>query len=158
MTHVAANENGVWRSARLRRTSPPSFSLKYCIAGWRPKAVAKSLISPGQPVKKLKANPTITLSLTGYSTEIEKMRQLPFIITEGATADIAASHALRGANGLFVNDSINLACAARRLSARPCRAGTEDVSPNSLFLRRQFRFPVPVEPFLQPFLLPGRRF
>jgi predicted nucleic acid-binding protein len=76
-------------------------------------AVAKNLISPGQPVKKLKANPAIILSLTDYITEIEKLLQLPFIITEAALADIAASHALRRAHGLFVNDSINLACAGR---------------------------------------------
>jgi predicted nucleic acid-binding protein len=76
-------------------------------------AVAKSLLSPGQPMKKLKANPAIILSLTDYITEVEKLLQLPFIITQATTADIAASHALRRTHGLFVNDSINLACALR---------------------------------------------
>ncbi|MGH9844997.1 MAG: hypothetical protein ACREEM_40295, partial [Blastocatellia bacterium] len=59
------------------------------------------------------ANPALILPLTGYITEIEKLPPLPFIITEATTADIAASHALRGAHGLFVNDSINLACRLR---------------------------------------------
>lgn len=76
-------------------------------------ALAKGLISPGQPVKKLKANPAVILSLTDYITEAEKLLQLPFIVTEVTVADITASHALRKIHGLFVNDSINLACMLR---------------------------------------------
>jgi predicted nucleic acid-binding protein len=52
-------------------------------------------------------------SLSDYITEVEDLLLLPFSIVEAAPADIKASHALRQAHGLFVNDSINLACAAR---------------------------------------------
>jgi predicted nucleic acid-binding protein len=76
-------------------------------------AITKELISPGQPVKKLKANPAVITTLTDYITEIEKLLRLPFIVTEITVADIAASHNLRRTHGLFVNDSINLACALR---------------------------------------------
>ena len=76
-------------------------------------ALTKGLISPGQPVKKLKANPTVITALSDYTTEVEKLLQLPFVVTAITAADIAASHTLRRAHGLFVNDSINLACALR---------------------------------------------
>ena len=76
-------------------------------------AVTKGLISPGQPLKKLKANPTVIPRLTDYIMEIEKLLRLPLRIAEISVADIAASHALRRRFGLFVNDSINLACATR---------------------------------------------
>ncbi len=76
-------------------------------------AVTKGLISPGQPVKKLKANPAVITTLTDYITEIEKLLRLPFIVAEITAADIAASHNLRRTHGFFVNDSINLACALR---------------------------------------------
>jgi predicted nucleic acid-binding protein len=76
-------------------------------------AIAKGLISSGQPLKKLKANPAVIPLLADYITETEKLLRLPFHVTEITAADIAASHDLRRAHGLFVNDSINLACAAR---------------------------------------------
>jgi len=76
-------------------------------------AIAKGLISPGQPLKKLKANPAVIPLLTDYITETEKLLRLPLVITEITVADIAASHDLRRTHGLFVNDSINLACAIR---------------------------------------------
>ncbi len=76
-------------------------------------AIAKGLITAGQVIKKLKANPSLISLLTDYTTEVEELRRLPFQITEVTTADIAASHALRRTHGLFVNDSINLACAER---------------------------------------------
>jgi hypothetical protein len=38
---------------------------------------------------------------------------LPFHIHQVTRGDIITSHALRQAHGLFVNDSINLACARR---------------------------------------------
>ena len=76
-------------------------------------AVAKGLISPGQTVKKLKANPTVIPLLTDHIAEVEKLLRLPFRIHQITRGDIIASHALRQAHGLFVNDSINLACAHR---------------------------------------------
>ncbi len=76
-------------------------------------AVAKGLVTPGKALSKLKSNPALISSLTDYITEVEKLLRLPFRVIEVTTADIAASHALRGTYGLFVNDSINLACANR---------------------------------------------
>ncbi len=76
-------------------------------------ALVKGLISAGQPVKKLKANPHVITALTDYITETEKLLWLPLTVAEVTTADIAASHALRQTHGLFVNDSLNLACALR---------------------------------------------
>ncbi|MGH9846781.1 MAG: type II toxin-antitoxin system VapC family toxin [Blastocatellia bacterium] len=76
-------------------------------------AITKGLISPGQPLKKLKANPAVITTLTDYITEIEKLLRLPLRVTEVTAADIAASHDLHRQYGLFVNDSINLACAVR---------------------------------------------
>ena len=64
-------------------------------------------------MKKLKAAPTLITSLSDYITQVEKMLQLPFNIIEVTAADIASSHALRRTHGLFVNDSVNLACAER---------------------------------------------
>jgi predicted nucleic acid-binding protein len=71
------------------------------------------LISPGQTVKKLKSNPTVIPQLTDHISEVERLLRLPFNIHQITRGDIIASHALRQAHGLFVNDSINLACAQR---------------------------------------------
>ncbi|MBI3758506.1 MAG: type II toxin-antitoxin system VapC family toxin, partial [Deltaproteobacteria bacterium] len=68
---------------------------------------------PGQTVKKLKANPTVILLLADHIAEVEKLLRLPFRIHQITRGDIIASHALRQTHGLFVNDSINLACAHR---------------------------------------------
>ncbi len=76
-------------------------------------AVMKGLISPGQPVKKLKAQPHIIQQLSDYISDLAALLQLPLQVIEVSTGDIQASHALRNAYGLFVNDSINLACAQR---------------------------------------------
>jgi predicted nucleic acid-binding protein len=76
-------------------------------------AVAKGLISPGQIVKKLKANPAVIQRLTDHMAEVERLLRLPFRIHQIMRSDIITSHALRQAHGLFVNDSINLACAQR---------------------------------------------
>lgn len=76
-------------------------------------AITKGLISPGKPLQKLKANPDVIKGLTDYVTEIEKLLKLPITVHEVTMTDIAASHALRTTHGLFVNDSINLACALR---------------------------------------------
>jgi predicted nucleic acid-binding protein len=54
--------------------------------------------------------------LTDYIVEVEKLLRLPFRIHQVTRGDIIASHALRQAHGLFVNDSINLACAQRLTS------------------------------------------
>ena len=76
-------------------------------------AIAKGLISSGQPLKKLKANPTVISSLADYITDIENLLKLPLNVIEVTLADVTAGHALRQSYGLFVNDSINLACAQR---------------------------------------------
>lgn len=76
-------------------------------------AIAKGLISSGQPLKKLKANPVTISSLTDYITDIENLLKLPLNVIETTLTDIAASHTLRQSYGLFVNDSINLARAQR---------------------------------------------
>ncbi len=76
-------------------------------------AVNKGLVTPGKTLNKLKNNPTIVMGLTDYVTEVEKLLRLPLVITEVMPADITRSHFLRRTHGLFVNDSINLACAER---------------------------------------------
>lgn len=75
--------------------------------------VAKGVVTPGKTLNKLKSNPAVIGSLTDYIIEVEKLLQLPFTVSGVTTADIQASHALRRTHGLFVNDSINLACARR---------------------------------------------
>lgn len=76
-------------------------------------AVMKGLISSGQPVKKLKAQPHLIQQLTDYITHVKMLLQLPLQVVEATATDVQSSHALRRAHGLFVNDSINLACALR---------------------------------------------
>ena len=76
-------------------------------------AISKNLITPGQALKKLKNNLGIIVSLTDYITEVEDLLRLPFLVTEVTAVNIATSHGLRRTHGLFVNDSINLACAER---------------------------------------------
>lgn len=76
-------------------------------------AVAKGLIPSGQVLKRLKANPQIISQLTDYITDVKEILELPLTIIEASGADIEASHDLRRTHGLFVNDSINLACAQR---------------------------------------------
>lgn len=76
-------------------------------------ALSKGLISASKPLQKLKAKPDVIKGLTDYVTEIEKLLKLPITIHEITIADITSSHNLRTTHGLFVNDSINLACALR---------------------------------------------
>ena len=76
-------------------------------------AVAKGLVTPGKAIQKLKSNPSLVSSLVAHISEVEKLLLLPFSIIEVTAADLAASHSLRLSYGLFVNDSINLACAQR---------------------------------------------
>ena len=75
-------------------------------------AVAKGLVSPGQALKKLKADSKLITFLTDYITDVESILKLLTII-EVTASEIQASHSLRQSHGLFVNDSINLACAQR---------------------------------------------
>lgn len=74
-------------------------------------AITKGMISPGKPLQKLKTNPNVIKGLTDYISEVEKLLKLPIVVHDITAAEVAASHALRSAHGLFVNDSINLACA-----------------------------------------------
>lgn len=76
-------------------------------------AVSRGLVTAGQALKKLKADPTLIPRIIDYITQIEKLLKLPLHIVEVIEADIAASHALRRTHSLFVNDSLNLACAMR---------------------------------------------
>jgi len=76
-------------------------------------ALAKGVITAGQLLKKLKADPSLITGLSNYVAEVEDLLLLPFSIVEVIFADIKASHALRQMHGMFVNDSINLACATR---------------------------------------------
>ncbi len=76
-------------------------------------AVAKGLVSPGQVLKKLKGNSNLITQLSDYITDIQTILKLPLTIIEATASDIQASHSLRQSHGLFVNDSINLACAQR---------------------------------------------
>lgn len=76
-------------------------------------ALTKGLIPAGQPLKKLKANPSVVTQLTDYVADMENILLLPLQILTVTPADIASSHTLRQAHGILVNDSINLACALR---------------------------------------------
>jgi hypothetical protein len=67
----------------------------------------------GKALKKLKENPGIIQELTDYITGIAKILQLPLKVIEIKSADIARSHSIRQAHGLFVNGSINMAATAR---------------------------------------------
>jgi predicted nucleic acid-binding protein len=76
-------------------------------------ALTKGLIASGQPIKKLKANPLIITSLSDYIADIGDILTFSLEVIEITLADITASHPLRQSYGLFVNDSINIACAQR---------------------------------------------
>lgn len=76
-------------------------------------SVAKGLVSASQALKRLKANPELVTQLTDYIADVRTILLLPIKIAEITAADIESSHSLRQAHGLFVNDSINLACAER---------------------------------------------
>ncbi len=76
-------------------------------------AVSKGAVTAGQPLKKLKANPHLISGLSDYISKVENLLRLPLHVNQVTAADITASHALRRTCGLFVNDSINVACAER---------------------------------------------
>ena len=76
-------------------------------------AINTGVVTAGQPLKKLKANPHLISGLSDYVSKVEKLLTLPWQVNQVTEADITASHALRRTHGLFVNDSINLACAER---------------------------------------------
>jgi predicted nucleic acid-binding protein len=75
--------------------------------------VGKGLVSAGKVLAKLKARPTLITRLTDHVAEVVRLLSLPIRVAEVEAGDIAGSHALRLTHGLFVNDSINLACAQR---------------------------------------------
>ena len=74
-------------------------------------AQAKGLVTPGKALAKLKAQPSLILQLTDYINEMAFLLRLPLDVLTATPVDIALSHSLRTSHGLFVNDSINLACA-----------------------------------------------
>lgn len=104
--------------ARIRRYEIEGFVTTTIVAEvlhcrMMAEALAKSLITPGQPLKKLKASPHVITRLVDYGVEVEKLLELPLTVIETTAADILASDELRRAYGLFVNDPVNLACAHR---------------------------------------------
>lgn len=76
-------------------------------------ALAKGVVTSGQLLKKLKADSSLITQLSDYIAEVEDLLLLPLEVIEATAADISASHTLRRRHGLFVNDSVNLACAER---------------------------------------------
>ena len=77
-------------------------------------AVEKGLVTPGKALRKLKSHPEIINELTSHISLTKKLLKLPFAILQIDETDISKSHKLRLTHQLFVNDSINLACAKRR--------------------------------------------
>jgi len=77
-------------------------------------AVSKGLVTPIKVLSKLKASPNLIKGLTDCGSEVTSLLLLPIQIIEVKQDDISRSHALRQTHGLFVNDSINMACAERR--------------------------------------------
>lgn len=76
-------------------------------------ALTKGVVASGQLLKKLKTNSSLITQLSDYIAEVEDLLLLPVEVIEVTIADIGSSHTLRRTHGLFVNDSINLACAER---------------------------------------------
>ena len=76
-------------------------------------AVDGGLVAPGKVLRKLKAQPAIIGQLTSHISQIKKLLKLPFTILPIDKFDISKSHSLRTKHHLFVNDSLNLACAKR---------------------------------------------
>ena len=76
-------------------------------------AVDKGLVTASKVLQKLKARPDLVSQLTDYITDIRAIAQLPFSIISISSDDIEQSHVIRQTYGLFVNDSINLACTRR---------------------------------------------
>lgn len=76
-------------------------------------ALAKGIVTSGQMLKKLKANSSLITQLSDYIAEVEDLLLLPLEVIEVTSTDVSASHTLRRTHGLFVNDSVNLACAER---------------------------------------------
>ena len=58
-------------------------------------ALTRNLISSVQPLKKLKANPSVITQLTDYITDFETILKLPLQIIEVTAGDIVASQAVR---------------------------------------------------------------
>ena len=76
-------------------------------------AVTKGLVTPGKTLRKLKAQPKLIEHLTEYISQTKALLKRPFTVLQIDAGDIASSHKLRLKHHLFVNDSINLACARR---------------------------------------------
>lgn len=76
-------------------------------------AIAKGSFAPGKILAGSKSDPTIIEGSTDYITGVEKLRRFPVGLIEMTSADITRSHGLRRAHVLFVNGSIDPACADR---------------------------------------------
>jgi predicted nucleic acid-binding protein len=88
-------------------------------------ALAKAVVSAGQPLKKLKADPALITGLTDYVTEVEDLLLLPFSILEVTSADISASHAVRQRHGNVRQrlDQLGVRHAIRDRGCRDARFG-----------------------------------
>ncbi len=76
-------------------------------------AVEKGLVTSGKALRKLKTQPEIIGKLTLHISQTKRLLRLPFTILHIDEDDISKSHSLRTKHHLFVNDSLNLACAKR---------------------------------------------
>lgn len=77
-------------------------------------AVSKGLVTKSKVLRKLKEQPGLIEQLTDHSRQIRQLLKLPFTVLPVDSDAIAKSHVIRRKHHLFVNDSINLACARRR--------------------------------------------
>ncbi len=76
-------------------------------------AVTNGFVTPGKTLRKLKAQPELIGQLTEYISQTKALLKPPFTMLQIDVGDISLSHKLRLKHHLFVNDSINLACAKR---------------------------------------------
>lgn len=76
-------------------------------------AVSKGIVTPNKVLRKLKERPELIGQLTDHADQLKRLLKLPFVVLGISTEDIRKSHSLRKRHHLFVNDSINLACAMR---------------------------------------------
>lgn len=77
-------------------------------------AVAKGVVTKSKVLRKLKDQPNLIGRLTDHSNQVRSLLKLPFQTLLVEASDIEKSHVLRNRHHLFVNDSINLACAVKQ--------------------------------------------
>ncbi|MBM3890219.1 MAG: PIN domain-containing protein [Verrucomicrobia bacterium] len=77
-------------------------------------ALAKGLIAPGQPAKKLKQRPDVIRQLRDYQRCVAEIRRLRMRVAPVNAALIEQSRSFRTAHGLMTNDSLTTAMMAQR--------------------------------------------